>query len=213
MQKVVVIGAGGHAKVVIDLLRASGFDVVACADPSAEAAQINGVPVVGDEMEVLPGFYEQGVRHAFVALGDNRLRQRVAEKVRGLGFQFVNAIGKSAVLSQSVRLGTGCAIMEGAVVNADTQVDDFAIINTNASVDHDCSIGRYAHVAPGCAIAGVVKIGDRAFIGVGARVIPNVRICEDVIVGAGAAVVRDIDIPATWVGVPARIIIKRGLSQ
>lgn len=208
-QRVVVIGAGGHAKVVIDLLRGSGFHVVGCADPKPSSAEVNGVPVLGGEKEVLPLLRSQGVRFAFVALGDNRLRSRVADEVAGYGFEFVNAIGRSAVISQSARLGRGCALMEGAVVNADTIVGDFAIINTNASVDHDCVIGAASHVAPGAVLAGGVNVGQRTFMGAGCRAIPGVSICADSVVGAGAVVVDDIEQAGTWVGVPARLIKAR----
>lgn len=206
MTRVAVIGAGGHAKVIIDLLRAGGHDVVACLDAGREGQTLGGTPVLGHEMLVLPELASQGVRGVFIALGDNRLRQKVAAAVEALGLEMISAIGKSAVISPSARVGKGCAVMEGAVINADANIGDFAIINTNASIDHDCNIGAYAHVAPGSALAGAVQLGDSVFMGVGSRAIPGVTIAAGAVVGAGAVVVRDIDTPGTWVGVPARKI-------
>lgn len=205
-----MVGAGGHAKVIIDLLRSGGHEVVACLDAGREGQTVNGVPVLGHEAVVLPTLAADGVEAVFVALGDNRLRRKVAATVEALGFEMVNAIGKSAVISPSARLGKGCAIMEGAVINADANIGDFAIINTNASIDHDCQIGAFTHVAPGSALAGAVVVGDAVFMGVGSRAIPGISIAGGAVVGAGAVVVRNIESPGTWVGVPARQISKKG---
>lgn len=205
--KVAVIGAGGHAKVVIDLLRRGDFDVVASVDPTSDKRQVNGVPVFGgEESSVLDDLLRSGVHHAFVALGDNGLRERVARRLEGLGFRFVNAIGRSAVISPSAVVGTGCAIMEGSIVNADATIGDFAIMNTNSSLDHDCIVERCVHLAPGVAVAGTVRLGERVFLGAGARVIPGVTICKDTVVGAGAVVISNIAAPGVWAGVPARQI-------
>lgn len=206
MSRVAVIGAGGHAKVIIDLLRCGGHEVVACLDAGRVGQVVNGVPVLGDERDELPRLMEQGVDAAFVALGDNRLRQKVAASVAALGLHMVAAIGRSAVVSPSARIGRGCAIMEGAVVNADARIGEFAIINTNASIDHDCVVGPYSHVAPGSALAGGVEVGAAVFMGAGTRAIPGVKIMDGAVVGAGTVVVRDIASPGTWVGVPARQI-------
>ncbi len=209
MSRVAVIGAGGHAKVIIDLLRAGGHDVVACLDAGREGQTVSGVPVLGHESEALPRLAAEGVTAAFVALGDNRLRQKVAASVEKMGFEMLNAVGRSSVISPGARLGKGCAIMEGAVINADARVGDFAIINTNASIDHDCVIGAFAHVAPGSALAGGVVLGDGVFMGVGSRAIPGVTITDGAVIGAGAVVVRNIESSGTWVGVPARQINKK----
>lgn len=209
MSRVAVVGGGGHAKVVIDLLRAGGHDVVACLDAPLVGQRINGVPVLGGEDEYLPRLQAEGVNDVFVALGENRLRRKVVARIQQLGMRFVSAIGRSAVLSPSAKIGVGCAIMEGAIVNADAIIGDFAIINTNASVDHDCVVENFCHVAPGSVLAGCVRLGEGVFLGAGSRVIPGINIAAGIIVGAGAAVVRDIEDAGVWVGVPARQIIKK----
>lgn len=110
----------------------------------------------------LPDLYEAGVPFAFVAIGDNKLRQLKSEQLIQLGFQLPAAIGPNATVSPSAVIGSGVAIFGGAVINADAAIGDFAIINTNASIDQDCIIGKAAHVAPGCVLAGCVRIGETA---------------------------------------------------
>ncbi|PZR34805.1 NeuD/PglB/VioB family sugar acetyltransferase [Caulobacter segnis] len=201
---VVIIGGGGHAKVVIEILRAAGETVAAIVDADPTPRTILGVPVVGDDL-ALPALRERGLTRLFVAVGDNRLRETLGRKARDAGFSLVNAVHPSAVVSPSARLGEGVAVMAGAVINADNQVADLAIINTGAVVDHDCRLGAAAHVAPGAALAGGVSVGERAFLGVGARVIPGVTIGADTVVGAGGVVVRNLPAGVLAVGVPAKI--------
>ncbi|WP_454761015.1 acetyltransferase [Caulobacter segnis] len=201
---VVIIGGGGHAKVVIESLRASGHTVAAIVDADPTPREVLGVPVVGDDLK-LPALKEQGLSQLFVAIGDNRLREKLGRKAQGLGFVLVNAIHPSAVISPSAKLGQGVAVMAGVAINADTDVGDLAIINTGAVVDHDGRLGVACHLGPASALAGGVTVGDRAFLGVGARVIPGVTIGADTTVGAGGVVVRDLPDGVLAVGVPARI--------
>jgi UDP-perosamine 4-acetyltransferase len=201
---VVIIGGGGHAKVVIESLRASGETVVAIVDADPTPREVLGVPVLGDDL-MLPILREQGLSKLFVALGDNRLREKLGRKARELGFILVNGIHPSAIISPSARLGEGVAVMAGVAINADSRIADLAIINTGAIVDHDCQLGAACHLGPASALAGGVTIGERAFLGVGARVIPGVSIGADTIVGAGGVVVRDLPDGVLAVGVPAQI--------
>ena len=201
---VVIIGGGGHAKVVIESLRASGHAVAAIVDADPTPREVLDVPVVGDDLK-LPALKEQGLSQLFVAIGDNRLREKLGRKAQGLGFVLVNAIHPSAVISPSAKLGQGVAVMAGVAINADTDVGDLAIINTGAVVDHDGRLGVACHLGPAAALAGSVTVGDRAFLGVGARVIPGVTIGADTTVGAGGVVVRDLPDGVLAIGVPAKI--------
>lgn len=201
---VVIIGGGGHAKVVIESLRACGETVAAIVDADPTPRQVLGVPVVGDDL-ALPGLRLQGLSRLFVAIGDNRLRQKLGRKAREQGFSLVNAIHPSAVVSPSARLGAGIAVMAGVAINAETRVDDLAILNTGAVVDHDCRLAEACHLGPASALAGGVTVGERAFLGVGARAIPGVLIGADTIVGAGGVVVRDLPDAVLAIGVPAKI--------
>jgi UDP-perosamine 4-acetyltransferase len=210
---VVVIGAGGHAKVVIELIRAQGrYDVVGCTDREPERGDVVGAPILGSD-DVLPALYEQGVRHCFIALGDNALRRKVAAQVTALGFELVNAISPKAVVSPTARLGRGVAVMAGAVINAATVVEDLAIINTRAAVDHDCQIGEAAHVAPRAALAGGVRIGPRALVGAGATVVPGVSVGEATVIGAGATVISNLGPNLVVVGVPAKPLQRPNIKQ
>ncbi|VTU13749.1 MULTISPECIES: acetyltransferase [unclassified Variovorax] len=208
-QDVIVIGAGGHAKVCIELLRAMGVSVACCIGGAESGDRCLDVPVLrGDEH--LARLRAEGHALAFVAIGANAIRQRLAASVTALGYELVNAISPAAVLSPTVRLGKGIAIMAGAVVNADTTIADLAIINTSASVDHDGRIGEAAHVAPQCGLAGNVTVGPRAFLGIGSKVIPGVSIGPDVVAGAGSIIISDIEPNIRVAGVPARQINRRG---
>jgi UDP-perosamine 4-acetyltransferase len=200
---IVVVGAGGHAKVCIELLRAMGEQVAYCIGTDPAVEQCLGVPVLqGDDN--LQSLYEQGYRRAFIALGPNRLRAKLAGRAQAIGYTLVQAISPHAVLSPSATIGAGVAIMAGAVVNADAVIGELAIINTGTSVDHDCRIGKGAHLAPQCALAGGVDVGEGTFLGVGCKVIPGIVIGDHAIIGAGAVVITDIEADQTAVGVPAR---------
>ncbi len=203
---VVIIGAGGHAKVVIDMLQERGeFELTGCVSADPDFRAILDVPVLGGD-DALPRILSSGVRHAFVAIGENRLRAALTLHVLGLGFSVVNAISRHAVVSRRATLGAGIAIMPGASINVDTIVADGAIINTGATVDHDCRIGAYAHLGPGTNLAGTVVVGEGAFLGAGCCVIPGCAVGAWSTVGAGAAVVRDVAERVTAAGVPARVL-------
>jgi len=204
-EPLVIIGGGGHAKVVIDILQDAGVPLCCCVVADREVKEVLGVPVVGDD-SVLPRLFADGIRSAMVAVGDNRKRMEITHAVRTLGFRLANAISPRAVVSRSVRLGAGIAIMPGAVVNAGSQIGDGAIINTGATVDHDCVIGAYAHVAPGTNLAGKVRLGEGAFLGVGSRAIPGITVGAWTTVGAGGVVIRDLGENVVAVGVPAVVI-------
>jgi UDP-perosamine 4-acetyltransferase len=199
---VIVLGDSGHAKVCIELLRSMGRRVDFCVGVSG-VKECLGVPVLhGDEH--LGALRGKGHAEAFVAVGANGPRRRLADMTRTLGYTLVNAISPRAIISPTARLGYGVAIMAGAIVNADAVIGDLAIINTGACVDHDCLIGVAVHIAPLCGLAGNVSVGDGSFLGIGCKVIPEIEIGQDVVLGAGAVVVRNIPNGAKAFGVPAR---------
>lgn len=206
---VLVVGAGGHAKVVIETLRACGREIAGVLDADATPRLVAGARVIGVDADA-PRLRREGLAHAIVALGDNALRERIGASLRSQGFTLANAVHPAATIAVSVTLGAGVAVMAGAVVNADTRVGDLAIINTGACVDHDGELMAACHVAPRAALAGAVRVGARAFVGVGASVVPGVNIGADAVVGAGAAVIGDVPPGATVVGVPARARIRSG---
>lgn len=206
-QRVVLIGAGGNARVVLDVLRNAGeCEVVGLLDPGRIGETIDGVPVLGGDelLNVLPG---RGIRHAIVgvgAVGDNRLRMVLFERVCTAGFEPINAIHPRAVLSNTVRVGSGVAIMAGVVVNAGSRIGDNVVLNTGAIIEHDCAIESHAQVAPGAVLCGGVRVGIAAYVGAGATVRQGISIGEYAIVAAGAVVVRNVAGHTSVFGVPAR---------
>lgn len=199
---IIIVGAGGHAKVCIEILRAAGEQVAFCIGAGG-AADCVGVPVLDGDHH-LPRLYAVGYRRAFVAIGANRLRATLGRVVREHGYELVNAISPRAEVSPSASVGAGVAIMAGAVINAEAVISDLVIVNTGATVDHDCVIGPAAHLAPQCALAGNVTLDACSFLGVGCKVIPGVTIGEHAIVGAGGVVISDIGAGVTAVGIPAK---------
>ena len=214
MVRVIGLGAGGHAKVVIEILRLmGGYELAGLLDPRQElwGTEVLGNPVLGDD-SLIPELYEQGVRHAFIGLGtvgDARPRSRLCDKARRQSLQIAKAIHPQAVIASSVKMGRGPTIMAGAVINAAAQLGDDVIINTGAIVEHDCVIGDHVHIAPGAHISGGVHVGSLAHIGVGATIIQGVHVGDGALVGAGTVVLRDVPPNVTVFGTPARVIEKR----
>lgn len=198
-----IIGASGHAKVLIDVARAVGWNCVAAFGKSPDGAPCNGVDVADDDSQ-LPSFFERGVRHAAIGIGDNRVRLRLAGELRALGFGLPALVHPAACVSPSARIGEGTLVMPLSIINADARVGDAAIVNSGAIVEHDCVIGDGAHVAPNSVLGGGVMVGKGAFVGIGATVRPQGRIGDFAQLGAGAVAVHDIADSVLAVGVPAR---------
>lgn len=202
---VVVVGAGGHAKVCIELLQAMGEEVAYCVGGDDSPDRCVGIPVLkGDEN--LLHLREAGYARLFVAIGSNKLRTRLATLAIDQGYELVNAISPRAIISPSVHMGSGVAVMAGAVINAEATIGDLVIVNTGATIDHDCQIGESVHIAPQCGLAGNVVVGRQSFLGIGCKVIPELLIGENVILGAGSVVIHDIASNMIAVGTPAHVI-------
>lgn len=201
---IILFGAGGHAKVVLDalLLARPGTTVhILDDDPAAEGRTLLGLPVVGGR-----GWIAEHGRGLPVvpAIGSNAARAAFAQWVLDGGGSLAAVVHPNACVAASARLGAGCFVAAGAVVNADAEIGGAAIVNTRASVDHDCRIGFAAHIAPGVTLCGAVDVGSRTLIGAGATVIPCVRIGAGATVGAGSVVLRDVEDGARLSGNPAR---------
>ena len=199
----VVIGAGGHAKIVVELARSCGFEVVGCLDADDTPRFVVGAPVIGKD-DMASSLLLDGVRFTALGIGSNRVRERIGIELEALGFSLPALISPNAVVSPSAEVERGAVVMPGAVLNAECRIGPFGIVNTSASVDHDCRLGSAVHVAPGSHLAGSVVIGDRAMIGVGSVVAPKVSIGADATLGAGATAIHDIPPNTIAVGTPAR---------
>jgi sugar O-acyltransferase (sialic acid O-acetyltransferase NeuD family) len=205
--RIIVWGAGGHAKVVIDIIeRISGATVAFVVDdaPATHGRSLCGYPIIGGR-DALVARRAQ-VSAGIVAIGDNAARATVAAWLLEQGFRFASAVHPAAAVSREVRIGEGSAVMAGTVINFDTAIGAHAIVNTGATIDHDCAIGDCVHIAPGCHLCGGVSVGARSFLGAGTTVIPGVRIGENVVVGAGSTVLQDVPDGARVAGSPCRPI-------
>ncbi|MCL6452136.1 MAG: acetyltransferase [Alicyclobacillus sp.] len=201
---VVVVGAGGHAAAVAELLDAdSRYRVLGCVGPTVRRDL--GVPWLGGD-DILPSLYSQGTQHALIAVGDNALRASLAERLLEIGFRLITVVSSAAFVAPSARLGDGTVVMPGAVVGTAAYVMDNTIVNTGASVDHHASVGPSCHIAPGAHLAGGVQVGPGAFVGMGASILPNVTVGSRSVVGAGAVVTRNVPDRALVLGVPARVV-------
>ena len=198
-QGIVIIGAGGHGRVVADAARACGYERVVFLDDADECA----VPLAGRTNEYRPLLDECDV---FVAIGSAAIRERITRELIADGAHLATVIHPSAVIGSDVSVGEGSFIAPGAVVNTGARIGRGVILNTCCSVDHDCIVEDFCHVSVGAHLAGTVHVGRATMIGAGATVINNLSVCAGCTVGAGAVVVRDIDRPTTVVGVPAREI-------
>ncbi len=204
-----IIGAGGHGKVVLDILRSAtvyqpiGF---VDADPKLANTRISNLPVFGG-IHLLNRLKQQHhLQTAIIAIGDNRTRAGYVKTVEDHGLKLINAIHPTASVSASATIGKNVVIAANAIIAAEAKIADLAIINNGAIVDHECEIGTAAHICPGAKLAGRVRVESHAFIGLGANIIQCLTIGQNATIGAGATVLADVPPNATAVGVPARII-------
>ncbi|ATA72663.1 acetyltransferase [Capnocytophaga canis] len=192
-----LFGASGHAKVIVDILQKSGVRVNKILDDNPKCEEIFGIPV---EKNTNNGMSDQG---AIISIGNNEIRKKIVERYR---FKYIQAIHPSAVISSYVKMGEGTVVMANAVLNPDVQIGKHCIVNTGAIVEHDCKIEDFVHISPNVALAGNVQVGEGTHIGIGASVIQGVKIGKWATVGAGAVVIRDIPDYAVVVGNPAKVI-------
>lgn len=197
MNRLIIIGASGHGKVVADIARLNGYEEIVFLDNNPELKECLGYPVLGpDTMTIeLDG-------EILIAVGNCLIRKNLMERECGRVFSTLSH--PSAVIANDVVIGEGSVVMAGAVINSGTKVGKGCIINTSSSVDHDCIVGDYCHISVGAHLAGTVCVENCGWIGTGATVSNNVNICPDVVIGAGAVVIKDIDEAGTYVGVPAQ---------
>lgn len=204
MSVLVVFGAGGHGKVVCDILLSRGDVVAGFLDDHRPAGEIVlGLPVLGGAAW-LARPENRGARVA-LGVGDNAARERVANACVEAGATLVAAVHPQAVVSRSASIGEGAAVMALAVVNPDARVERGAIVNTAAVVEHDCVVGAFAHVSPNSVMGGACRVGALAQLGIGASMLPGTSVGDRSIVGGGGLVVRDIPPSSIAFGVPARV--------
>ena len=201
--KLVIIGASGHGKVIADIAKLNGYQEIIFLDDDITKTKNGKYDVVGTGKDI-DKYLDQ--YDYFVAIGNNSIRKQITEKLEDKKIIQPVLIHPAATVDETAKISSGTVVMANAVINADVCVKKGCIINTAASVDHDCKLENYVHLSPGVHIAGTVNIGANTWVATGVSIINNLNICNDSIIGAGAVVVKDIKEQGTYIGVPARRI-------
>ena len=216
---IILVGGGGHAKVIIDVIRKYHTEYRIAGILDNDSAKVGGIllgfSVIGTD-DIMTSIHEKGVNKAFISLGsfgDSSTRQRLYEMLRNRGFSLINVIHRQSAISEYAQWGDGNAILAGVIINVDASIGNNCIINSGSIIEHDCKLGSHIHIAPGAKISGGCKVGDGSLIGVGASVIQSIEIGANCIIGAGSVVTRDIPANSVAVGIPAKVIKMRDIDD
>ncbi|GHV39951.1 acetyltransferase [Clostridia bacterium] len=205
-EKLVIVGAGGHGRVVADIARLSSrYTQIVFADDIATGL-FDGQEIVGTTAEVINDESVRNDSDVFIAVGNCSKRKKLTELFWRNGFCIATLIHPKSVIASNVVINEGTVVMANAVINSGSIIGRGVIVNTAATIDHDNEISDFVHISSGVHISGTVKIGSGTWVGVGTIVSNNQSICDDCIIGAGTVVVRDITEKGTYVGVPAKKI-------
>lgn len=202
--KLLIIGASGHGRVVADIsFKLNKWEQIAFLDDDEAIKSSIGINVIGKSGDIVKYIDDYDI---FVAIGNNKTRENLQTQLETLGASIPTVIHPSAIIGEKVELGLGTVIMAGVVINCCTRIGKGCIINTGSTIDHDNLIEDYVHISPGTNLAGTVKVGKGSWLGIGTTVSNNVNITGSCRTGAGAVLVKDITEPGTYVGAPARKI-------
>ena len=210
MEKIIILGHGGHAKSLADAIEREGKYQIAgyiVNDASIELDKTD-YPIIGDDY-ALAYLYKSGIHYAAIGigyLGKGNIRNKLYEQLKTIGYSLPVICDPSAILSKKVEIGEGTFIGKGTVINTGVTVGKACIINTGAIVEHDCSIGDFSHIAVGTILCGGVSVGESVFIGANATVVQEITIGNSTIIGAGTVLLADADEKCTLVGNPGRIV-------
>jgi sugar O-acyltransferase (sialic acid O-acetyltransferase NeuD family) len=193
-----LIGASGHAKVILDCLKNAGVIVRGMFDKNDSLKTLKGIPVLGDYT------FQNVEEPLLIAIGNNKVRAQISKQFALKSF--AKAIDPSSIIADDVKIGDGTVVLHGTIIQSSAVIGNHCIVNTAASIDHDCVLGDYVHIAPKVALCGAVRVGEGTLVGVGAVVIPGVHIGKWCTIGAGTVVTKDIPDYAVVVGNPGRII-------
>ena len=209
MEEIVVVGGGGHAKVVLSILRKlNRFNVLGYTDLKDNGTLLKA-HFIGSDTE-LPSFAAtRAGLNAVIGVGQvglGTLRHDLLARLRRIGLRFPEIVSPASTVNEEVEIGEGVVVMDGAIVNVGSKIGRGAIVNTNTTIEHDVTLEEWVHVAPGATISGGASIGSFSMIGAGATVIEGIHIAANTIVGAGATVIHDLSEPGVYIGCPARRI-------
>ncbi|RCX19068.1 acetyltransferase EpsM [Fontibacillus phaseoli] len=198
----ILIGAGGHSKVVVDILRSQGKHVAGFIDDKIEKKDVLGIPILGTT-RLITEFIDAVF---IVTVGDNIVRSNLVNQLKPYNLNYGQAIHPTAVISSNVVIGAGSVVMPNVVINTDTTIGEHTILNTACTIDHECVLEDFVHISPGVNLAGNVRVASHSQVGIGTSIIQGVLIGSNTIVGAGACVVNDIESDVVVVGCPAKKI-------
>ncbi len=208
VNKIIILGGGNHARVLIDLITSiEKYEIVGILEDKINVGmEVSGVPVIGED-NMLANLKEKGVNNACIGVGavkETYKRKSLYKAVKKLGFSCPPLLHPEAIISKKSRIKEGSQVMAGTIIQIGSVIGENAIINTGAVVDHDCVIGKHACICPRVVLSGSCVIGDGAFIGSGATIIQGIRIGKNSIIGAGAVVIKDVSDNTKVMGVPAK---------
>jgi sugar O-acyltransferase (sialic acid O-acetyltransferase NeuD family) len=212
MADIIIYGASGHAKVIIDIIEQAGFHkIIGLVDDTGSVNNLMGYLVARD----MGVYLEQGIRAGIVAIGDNWQRCRISTKILSMckNFEFVTAIHPSVNITRDVIIGDGTVVMSGCNINTCSQIGSQCILNTGSNIDHDCSINDFASIAPGATLGGNVVIGEYSAVGLGASVIQKIVIGPNAVIGAGSVVIKDIPSKCVAFGNPCKFVRRRDVDE
>ena len=208
-KKIVLIGGGGHCKVVISILKKlDNFEIVGIVDNYKADSFISGIKIIGTDDD-LKDIYKSGIHNALITVGstkDNAKRYRLFNMAKEIGYKFPVIISPEAIVDKSIKIDEGTVVMSGSIINIDSSIGKNCIINTGAIIEHDCKIENHCHIAPGVHISGEANIGELSFLGIGATIIQGIKIGKNVTIGAGSVVIKDISDNVIALGNPVKII-------
>ncbi len=198
MRKLVIFGAGGHAKVVADIAMKNGFEIEGFLDDNDSVSSVIGYPVLGKIDDCVK--FKDSCAFA-IGIGNNAVRKKIFEKYSD--YEYPVLVHPTASVGIETKIGRGTVVMPFAVLNACAEVGEFSILNSASVVEHDCRVGDFCLIAPNATMCGMSEIGDTVWLGAGCALNPTVKICDGVTVGSGAVVTKNITEAGTYIGIPA----------
>ncbi|MHA1384778.1 MAG: acetyltransferase [Candidatus Helarchaeota archaeon] len=207
-EKIVILGGGGHAKVIISILKKiDKYEIVGYTD-FENKGKVLGIKYLGND-NILHELYKKKVKNAVIGLGQIKStnhRRRLSQMVKEIGFDTPSIVSPDSIINEDVVIAEGTVVMDGAIVNSGSIIGKYSILNTRCSIDHDCKIGDFTHVAPGTTLSGEVTIGNNVLIGTGTNIIQQVSICDNTIISAGSTIFKNISKKGIYGGNPAKFI-------
>lgn len=200
--KLLIIGASGHGKVVADVaMKMNRWESIAFLDDNPNVKSSLGLKVIGKSKDVIK--YKDDF-DLFVGIGDNKIRKKMFRRLEAVGATIPVLVHPSAVIGEDVIIDKGTVIMAGAIINPSTSIGKGCIINTGSTIDHDNNIGDFVHISPGVNLAGTVTVGECSWLGIGSSISNNITIADNCVIGAGGVVIRSLEETGVYVGMPVR---------